>query len=258
MTSDEVFAVLKRRFSEIVRELGAGDEEINVKCRALTPDEAIGQTKRRDFPIITGKDVMIQAEFRGVCGQAFTDAPMLYSGSLSEILELDIINNPHNRGLFVASLNAVMRSLNRCIGTVHCRTDGPELCAKDMLAFLRENYPNVRRIGLVGYQPALLENIAGAGYELRVLDLNPANIGAERYGVLVESGSEAKDSLISWAELILCTGSTLCNGTITDYIIDSPEVLFFGITLAGAAPLLGLKRVCFADRYGSDMAPASK
>jgi hypothetical protein len=32
--------------------------------------------------------------------------------------------------------------------------------------------------------------------------------------------------------------------------MDLPvEVLFFGLTLAGSADLLGLKRVCFAEKY---------
>ena len=53
----------------------------------------------------------------------------------------------------------------------------------------------------------------------------------------------------SYAELILCTGSTLCNGSIIDYLDLDKDVLFFGTTASGAAPLLGLKRVCFADKY---------
>ena len=53
----------------------------------------------------------------------------------------------------------------------------------------------------------------------------------------------------SYAELILCTGSTLCNGSIVDYLNLDTEVLFFGTSASGAAALLGFKRVCFADKY---------
>ena len=52
------------------------------------------------------------------------------------------------------------------------------------------------------------------------------------------------------ANLILCTGSTVCNGTIVNYLGLDTEVLFFGTTLAGTAVLMGLKRLCFAENYG--------
>lgn len=84
-----------------------------------------------------------------------------------------------------------------------------------------------------------------------VLDLDPVNVGKMRYGGLVEDGSLVQNEVIhSYADLILCTGSTLCNGTIVDYMDLNVDVLFFGITLVGSAELLGLKRVCFADQYG--------
>ena len=147
-------------------------------------------------------------------------------------------------------MNAVMNSLGLCSGTVHCRTDGPEQCAQDMMAFLTKNYPHVKRIALIGYQPSLLEMLSQSNYDVRVLDLNPANIGQQRYGIVVEDGNLVKDESIgSYADLILCTGSTLCNGTIVDYMNLPVDVLFFGITLAGSADLLGLKRVCFAEKY---------
>ena len=249
MTQTQLYERLKKEFARIVAENGLAEEPVAVRCRALTPEEAIGNTRRTDFPILEGKDVMIQAEYRGSRGQAFTDAPAAFSGTLAQVLALDILQDAHARGLFIACLNAVMAHLGRCTGTVHCRTQGPEQCAVDMHAWLDTEYPNARRVGLVGYQPALLEMLAGSGRQVRVLDLNPENVGATRFGVRVEDGARAREDLIQWADLILCTGSTLCNGTITDYIGIRPEVLFFGITLAGSADLLGLKRVCFADRY---------
>lgn len=250
MTKEQLYGTLKERFQAVLKEQGAENEVLSVSCRALEPEEAIGTTKRRDFPILTGKDVMIQAEYKGVLGQAFTDAPAFYEGTLSEILELDIQKNPHERSIFIAAMNAVMAYLGLCRGTVHCRTKGPELCAGDMEGYLKKNYPDVKRIALVGCQPAILEMLAKSPYEVRVLDLNPANVGQVRYGVQVEDGEAVKEEIRnSYAELILCTGSTICNGTMADYLDIKPEVLFFGTSAAGAAALLGLKRVCFADRY---------
>ena len=249
MTQTQLYERLKKEFARIVAENGLAEEPVAVRCRALTPEEAIGNTRRTDFPILEGKDVMIQAEYRGSRGQAFTDAPAAFSGTLAQVLALDILQGAHARGLFIACLNAVMAHLGRCTGTVHCRTQGPEQCAVDMHAWLDTEYPNARRVGLVGYQPALLEMLAGSGRQVRVLDLNPENVGAARFGVRVEDGARAREDLIQWADLILCTGSTLCNGTLVDYMELPVPVVFFGITLAGSAELLGLRRVCFADRY---------
>lgn len=192
---------------------------------------------------------MIQATFRGSRGQAFTDAPTLFQGSMQEILELDLIHDAHGRSLFIAVVNAVMAYLGLCTGTVHCRTEGPELCAQDMLQYLRKHYPDCCHIAQIGYQPALLEMLSGSEYMVRVADLNPANVGKVRYGVLVEDGVSARESLLAYADLILCTGSTVCNGTIVDYLELDTEVLFYGTTMSGVAPLMDLPRVCFADRY---------
>jgi uncharacterized protein (DUF4213/DUF364 family) len=159
---------------------------------------------------------------------------------------MDLIHDAHARGLFIAVMNAVMESLGLCRGTVHCRTEGPELCAQKMKAWLAGHRPNAKKITLVGYQPALLEMLSKSGYQVRVLDLNPKNIGQVRHGVTVEDGLTAMQSAIGSADVILCTGSTLCNGTIVDYILPEKDVLFFGTSAAGAAKLLGLKRVCFA------------
>lgn len=248
MTKQKLFDLLKTNFAQVLRENHLEQEEVSIHCRALSPEEAIGITKQKDFPIIFGKDIMVQAEYRDGKGQAFTDAPADFNGTLADVAEMDITNDPHARGIFIASMNAVMNALGKCVGTVHCRTEGPELCAKEMLSYLRSNYPDVKRIGQVGYQPALLDMLSHSEYEVRVLDLNPANVGEERYGVLVEDGATVKDDVIEWADLILCTGSTLCNGTIVDYLELDTEVLFFGITIAGAVDMLGVKRVCFADR----------
>jgi uncharacterized protein (DUF4213/DUF364 family) len=250
MTKQELFFFLKEKFAQVLRENQIEADTLDVTCRALSPEEAIGKTERRDFPILTGTDVMVQASFRGCCGQAFTEAPTAFSGSLEDVLRMDPAQNPHDRGIFIAAVNAVMRYLNRCRGTVHCRAEGPELCAADMEKYLRSHYPNARRIVLVGYQPALLEMLSKSGAHVRVLDLNPGNIGEIRYGITVEDGAAVKGKDIEReADLILCTGSSLCNGTIVDYMGLDTEVLFFGITVAGSADWLGIKRICLADQY---------
>ena len=86
-------------------------------------------TKRRDYPIITGKEIMLQADYMGSYGQTFTDSPSVFNGTLGEILALDIIGDVHARGLFIAALNAVMRHLSLAEGTVHLQKRGSrDLC----------------------------------------------------------------------------------------------------------------------------------
>ena len=249
MTESVFYDTLKDRFRQVLNDYHIENEQVTIICRSLTPEEAIGKTKRQDFPIISGKDIMIEATFRGSRGQAFTDAPSAFSGSLSEILEADITGDARARGLFIATVNAVMSHLGLCCGTVHCRTEGPELCAGDLLLYLRKNYADRRRIALIGYQPAMLEMLSNSEFDVRVLDLNPANIGQLRYGVTVEHGVDDYNCVVNSADLILCTGSTVCNGTIVNYLDLDTEVLFFGTTLAGPAVLMDLKRVCFAQNY---------
>lgn len=247
MTESELFSVLKTKFLEIIEKYGLSNDKIHIQSRSLAPDEAIGNTSRKDFPILSGKEVMLQAEFSGEKGQAFTDAPAIFHGTLEEILQLDLMHDQHARGLFIATMNAVLRKLGIVENTIHCRNGEPEQCAEKAVEWVHERY-GTPKITLVGYQPALLEHLSKA-YPLRVLDLNPDNVGQERYGVKVEHGIiDYQDAVLNWPELILCTGSTLCNGTIIDYIDIRKEVVFFGTTAAGAAQLLGLKRMCLCSQ----------
>lgn len=239
---------LKKRFLNLLQKEGILNEEITICTRALTAQEAIGNTRRKDFPIITGKDVMIQAECMGSLGQAFTDAPSAFKGNLEDICALDL-TDPHSRGLFIAGLNAVMKHLGLAEGTVHCRNQGPELCSVQAVRYISENY-KITSIALIGYQPSLLEGLSKK-FKLRVLDLNPDQIGQERYGVPVEDGGDKDrtDEICRQADLILCTGSTICNGSIVRFLPYKEKTLFYGTTLAGAAVLMDLPRLCYAEEY---------
>lgn len=243
MERKELFALLKRRFGEILDEHDIRAENVTIRAKTLSPQEAIGDTVKKDYPILNGKEVMLEATYKGCHGQAFTAAPSDFSGTLGDVLKLDLNGDVHNTGLFIATLNAVTRYLGIADRTVHCKDDGPEKCAEKAVEYINDTYGDVK-IALVGYQPSLLEKLSRK-FSLRVLDLNPENIGEIRYGVKVEDGSRDMDSVTDWADLILCTGSTVCNGTICAYLDLDKEVLFFGTTLAGSSTILGCKRMCF-------------
>lgn len=247
MTKEELFITLKNEFKKIIEKNNLQSEKIKITLKGLTPTEAIGVTKRQDFPIIAGREVMLMAEYQGSFGQAFTDSPALFNGNLKEIIDLDIINDDYSRGLFIASLNAVMKHLNLIEKTVHCKNDEPEICALEFAKFTEQNYKD-KKIALIGYQPAILEALSSKNYNVRILDLNPAHVGKERYGVKVEDGIADYDEVVlNWADVVYCTGSTLCNGSIVNFLNLDKEVIFFGTTIAGAAKILNLKRACFCS-----------
>jgi hypothetical protein len=241
-TSKELFDELRSRFSDIVTQNGLSAKKVEIHAAVLTPEEAIGTPGRTDYPILEGKDMMLQAVYENCKGQVFTDSPASFTGTLQDILSMDIVNDRHARGLFIAALNAVMRSLGAAVGTVHCKNDGMETCAVQMGERISKQYsrPNIAQIG---YQPAILEQLAQK-FPLRVLDMNPKNIGTTVNGITIEDGRNWR-AAAAWAGLILCTGSTLANGTIIHFLNLDKDVVFYGTTIAGAAELLGLKRLCF-------------
>ncbi len=214
-------------------------EKILVRARALTPEEAIGNPEGDDFPIKKGKERLMQADFRGSLGQAFTDRFGDFEGSVDELFSMPLSNN-YRRAIFVASLNAIMRNLGMIEGTVHCRDEGPGECAGLLVTHIRNHYGR-SGVAQVGFQPRFAQMLAEA-FPLRVLDLDPDNIGAVKYGVKVEGPENGREA-IQWADLLLVTGTTLVNDTIGDFLKEKP-VLFYGTTISGAAALMGWPRFC--------------
>ena len=246
MTSEELYKTIVSKFMDIPGVKDILSEEVTIHAKSLTAEEAIGHPDRWDYPIITGKDVMIDAEYHGYHGQAFTDAPADFHGTLKDILEMPFATDNHARGLLIASINAIMGSMGLCSKTVHCKDGGPAICGKEMARYLFAEYGDIKVLQ-VGFQPAICINLSETFTNFRVLDLNKDNIGQQKGKAIVEDGVKDMKDAIAWADLILCTGSTLCNGTIVDYLDTGKETLYFGTSLAGTAILLGLKRLCFAD-----------
>jgi hypothetical protein len=238
---DEFYGELMNRFSQLVKEEGLSKEKIKVTGKTLTDEEALGNPERRDYPLLTGKESLMEARFHDARGQAFTDQPGPFEGSLEEIMKQAFVSN-HSRAVFIAAMNAVTSHLGRSSSTIHCRNEEPESCAAELSLNLQENHPKAK-IALVGYQPAMLEKLA-QDFEIRVLDLDKDKIGTERYGIVVEHGIEQREEVLEWCDILLCTGSTLANGTLPDYLGEKP-VYFFGTTIAGAAELMNLNRLCF-------------
>ncbi|OPY80756.1 MAG: hypothetical protein A4E64_00163 [Syntrophorhabdus sp. PtaU1.Bin058] len=234
----DIYDTLKTEFAKMAE--GMMDEHIAVvSARTLTPREAIGTPDRDDFPLLKGKEVMIEAVFRDAKGHAFTDMPGRFEGTLRDIIEQPFTNN-FQRAVFIASLNAVMRALGLIESSVHCRDKEPADCARKLLETVKERFGNPR-IAFVGFQPAMIEQLSGS-FRIRVLDLDEDNIGKKKFNLVIE-GPEATEDVLAWGDIILATGSTCVNGTITRFLGDKP-VIFYGVSVAGAAKACGLDRYC--------------
>ncbi len=224
------------------------DRNEKVTVRALTPDEAIGAKADENFVIKKGKERVIEASFREARGQAFTDAPGNWEGTLGELLTLDLRETGY-RAVFTAGLNAVLRSVGLASGTVHCKDDEPTKCGAEMPENIHKLF-GTRRYGMIGLQPAILKEMVDAYGKvgMRVADLNPDNIGQVREDLLVMDGEKELRDLVEWCDVGLATGSSVVNGTINDILerfeAAGKPVVFFGNTISGVAALLNLTRIC--------------
>ncbi len=233
----------KKELEKVINEADLRKEMVNVEARPLTPDEAIGNPERDDFPLLKGKERLMQAEFMGSLGQAFTDMYGNFEGSISDVLDMELSTN-YRRAIFVASLNAVMRYLGLAEGTIHCKDEDPEECGEKLVEFISQNYGSPK-IALVGLQPAMADHLAHK-FELRIVDLDPENIGREKFGLTILDGNEDTEEILRWCDLALVTGTTAVCETMEPILklALGKEVIFYGVTIAGIARLAGLRRFC--------------
>ncbi len=249
MASKPIIEELKKYLETIVADGRLDDRPVKVSIGTLTVDQAIGNPERRDFPLIEGKEVMIEAEFEGCFGQAFTDRPHEFEGTLHDILGLSLKEND-NRAIFIATLNAVAAHLGMAEGTRHCRNEQPELCAAELAEHVRNAYGKIK-VGLIGLQPAILDHLVRQLGEanVRCTDLNPRNVGTRKYGAEIWDGRTDTERLIEWSDLLLATSSTIVNNSYDDIKAEADRrgkpLVIFGVTGAGPAALLDLGRLCF-------------
>ncbi|NPV63794.1 MAG: hypothetical protein HPY61_14420 [Methanotrichaceae archaeon] len=253
MRRSAVLEEARRRFLEEIRRTAVEDSDLKldqevVVSTPLSPSEAIGVPERDDYPILRGREVLMQADYRGSSGQAFTSAKGSFRGSLNDVLEMPL-KSAFEMAVLVSTMNSVLRHRGLVEGTVHCKDKEPEKCASCLKEWLAEQNPG--RVGLVGMQPAFLEALVEVMGPDRVMVSDLACAGEVRCGVKVLDGLDCRE-VFRDCDLILATGSTLANGTI-DVVIDecqrhAKRLVFYGTTIAGAAYLLGLERWCSCSR----------
>lgn len=234
-----MYNIIKKEFAKIIKESGLESETVVVKAAPLSPEEAIGNPEDRDYPLIIGRERLMQAEFRDCLGQAFTDMYGDFSGRLSDIVDIDLKNN-FRRAIFISSLNAVMKYLGLINKTVHCKNSEPPECSQELVKFVERNYDHPK-IAFIGFQPRMVQALSPR-FELRVTDLDKDNIGKEKFGVIVD-GSEKTRQNLDWCDLALVTGTTVVNDTFSQFASFKP-VVFYGVTITGVAKLLDLNHFC--------------
>ncbi|UCC69270.1 MAG: hypothetical protein JSV79_04975 [Armatimonadota bacterium] len=238
----------RREFAALAEERGLVGTPVRITARTLSTDEAVGTPMYDDLPILRGKELMIEAEFCGAKGHAFTSAPSSWEGSIRSLLAFPLDTN-HQRALLTAAMNAVLRSLGLVDRTIHCHSEDIARCGEQMAADLRRERGPIH-VGVVGYQPGLLAGLAehfGSG-NVRFVDLLQENIGRRVGGVEIWDGLTRAEDLVRESDLVLATGSTVANGTADGLLRlarkhDTP-LLLYGVTAAAVCYLCGIKRLC--------------
>jgi len=236
---NKLHEIIRKEFLRLINENGLEGEEVIVRAATLSPEQAIGNPDDKDYPIVKGEERLMQAEFRDSRGQAFTDRYGNLSGRLADIAAMELKNN-FRRAVFIASLNAVTRHLGLTNQTVHCKDNQPRECGYELAKYVGKNYGQPR-IAMVGFQPRMVEALAKK-FELRVTDMDRDNIGQEKFGVKIDDPTHTRENL-NWCDIAVVTGTTIVNDTIDQFRINKP-VVFYGVTIAGAAKLAGLKCFC--------------
>lgn len=234
---------VKEKFYRLVSDDDIWSSTVNVvNVRPLTPQEVIGNPERDDFPLLKGKEVMMQADFRGSLGQAFTDMPGNFNGTLRDVFQLPLVNH-FQRAVFISSINTVLRYLGYISNTIHCRDREPGRCATHFKDYIQKTFGQPR-IAFIGLQPAIVESLSTT-FKIRVVDLDKDNVGLRKNGILIEKVSNTQN-IILWSDIIIATGTTAVNNTLTSLLGKKP-IIFYGVTISGIAYLMNYHHYCFCS-----------
>lgn len=250
--STKALITAKEKFRKIVIEKDLMDCNVSILVKTLSPEEAIGSPGRSDFPILIGKERVIEADFIWSKAHVFTDTPREFTGKLKDVFEMSLSDNG-GRALFIAAMNSVLKHLSIVKNTIHCKDEDPEECAREISSFINKEF-STPVVGLIGLNPAILDSLRrnfGTG-NIRATDLNPANIGMKKYGTIIWDGETETERLIRESDVVLLTGTTFVNdsfdGIWEKICRHNKKYIIFGVTCAGICELLGLNRICPRSR----------
>ncbi len=72
--------------------------------------------------------------------------------------------------------------------------------------------PEDVKITQIGFQPRMAQYLPSV-FKMRLIDLDPDNIGKTKQGVLI-GGGDATGDAVNWCDLLLVTGTTVANGIL--------------------------------------------
>ena len=237
MNMNEIYDELKYRFTTLY-----GVEELMEQPVVIVPDNEPETTLLPEGDVISAvnrPEYRVTAKICGSKGEAYTECPEGFEGTLGQVLKLPVSEKGIDARI-LASMNAVMNHLGLCPGTM---SEDPKDLAEYADALCRHitvEY-GTGNLVLVGYDGYLVKRFMDEKLDFWTLDRNPEHITKDRFHhVIVNSGRYNRESCQAWGRLLIVTGSTFCNGTVTQFLDMGLPVLFYGITCAAAATLLEL------------------
>lgn len=208
----------------------------------ITPDpepEVLLLPEGSTSSFISRPEYRVTAVMKGVCGEAYTECPKGFEGTLKEVLDLPV-SEEGIPAQTLAAINAAMSLLGLCPGSF---ADDPAVhaaYADNLCRFVTEQYGSSNLV-LIGYDGYIVKRFSEEGLDFWTLDRNPSNITQDCFNhVIVNSGKYNREACFAWGKVLLITGSTFCNGTVLHFLNRNVPVLFYGITCAGISKLLDL------------------
>lgn len=256
-----MYEKIREKFQKIVRENELQSETVD--CEVLArgyvdeppdPSGEAGFTEQnfrlpsKEYALAKGEEVLVRCRFDGSYGDAFTDEPKPFRGEIEKVMDL-VSGDRGDRAIFFATLNAVLNRLGLVEDPVHCEEGDPKNCGEKLADHISRSFGDAK-VAHIGYQPGHL-GACSERFEGYVTDLNPENIGEERFGRKILSGEE-NEEVIEKADVACITGSTLVNGALPRLIewcerYDT-EPIVYGVTGKGAAEILNLNGFCPLSR----------
>lgn len=237
MTITQLYDQIITAFNELPGAKDLLDEEVVVMAnsegeKTLRPENDPPSTVARPEYCVT-------AMLCGSKGEAYTERPEDFKGTLKEALDI----KPTDDGISavtISALNAAMSHLSLAPGVFPEIEEARYDYADALCAYLVEKYGR-EKIVLVGYDGYIVKRFMDEGLDFWTLDMDPDHISQDRFHHIVVNGAKLnRESSLAWGKIFVVTGSSLCNGTIIHYLNSGKELLFYGITCAGAAALLDL------------------
>ena len=237
MTIQEIYDNLIEKFCALPEVPALLPLPISIKA------DSEGETTPMPWNYIPFKDrrpeYRVTARFNEYEGEAYTETPADFEGTLLEAISLP----PSEKGIdarCLAAINAVMNCLGLCAGVFPNTFDEHRLYTDALYLHVAEKYGKSNII-LVGYDGYIVKKFVLEEVDFWTMDRDPDNISQDRFKhVIVNSAFYNRQACLTWGKLLIVTGSTLTNGTIVQYLDQGKDLLFYGITIAGAATLLGL------------------